>query len=236
MKKSDYCAAIFDVDGTLLDTTEGIVSAVQYTIKQYGLSELSYKEYLSFIGPPIQNSFRIHYGIEDKIELQKIATIFRDRYKVYDLLKAKSYDGIYRLCDSLMKNNIKIAVATYKRQDYAIEILQHFGFHKYSDILIGADHDNKLTKADIIRKCIEELGFISTKDIVMIGDSDNDAEGAEKMGVDFIGVTYGFGFKSSADVMKYRTAVGCVNSPIDLLSFFGMETERNESKNSTVCS
>lgn len=197
-----YKIAVFDVDGTLLDTTEGVLSAVRYTINKEGLKPLTPEVQKTFIGPPVQESFARIYGVPEE-EAQRLAAVFRSRYKGEDLLKAVPYPGIYELCEKLRKKGVAIAIATYKREDYARTLLQHFGFDKYSDVIYGADHFNKLKKADIICKCMERLGVTDYSCAVMIGDSDNDAIGAAGLGTDFLGVTYGFGFRTKEDVMKY---------------------------------
>lgn len=184
---------VFDLDGTLLDTSEGIISAVNHTIKRNGLKELDKKELLSFIGPPIQDSFKRTYGLNDR-EVQKLAEQFRERYKNHDLLKAKPYEDIYCLMDDLVANGYKIAVATYKREDYALDILRHFDFDKYAVVMHGADGLNVLKKKDIIKMCIKETG-ISRDDTVYIGDTKSDRDAALEAGTEFIGVNYGFGFK-----------------------------------------
>lgn len=209
---------IFDVDGTLLDTSEGLKSSVNYTIKQHGLSPLSDEILDTFIGPPIQDSFAKAYGLEGEI-LQELATTFRDRYKEYDLLKAKPYEGIYEVFEKLCQKGIKLAIATYKRQDYAVAILKHFGFDRYTDIMYGGDHENKLKKRDIIEKCLTDMGISEYSNAVMIGDSDNDAIGAMNIGTKFIGVTYGYGFKNVEDVEKYPT-IGVAKTPLELLKYF----------------
>lgn len=210
--------AVFDVDGTLLDTTEGVLSSVKYTIEHFGFEPLSEQRLKKFIGPPIQNSFADAYGLSGDI-LQEIASVFRNRYKDVDLLKAKPYDGIYEAMDSLVKKDVKIAVATYKRQDYAERILRHFGFDRYTDIMYGADHENKLKKRDIIEKCIRDSGISDYSSAVMIGDSDNDAIGARDIGVSFIAVTYGFGFDNAADAMEFPN-VGIAETPAEIVNFF----------------
>lgn len=213
-----YDSAIFDVDGTLLDTTEGVLAAVRYTIKAMGLKSLDEETLLTFIGPPIQDSFFNAYGVEGKI-LQQLTTIFRNRYKEVELFKARPYENIYTVCDTLLNRGVRIAIATYKRQDYAESILKHFGFDKYTSIMYGADQHNKLKKVDIIRKCLDELGAESYLKAVMIGDSSHDAIGAEQSDMDFIGVTYGFGFKTYMDVME-NGAVGSADTTMDILNFF----------------
>ncbi|MGN1089605.1 MAG: HAD hydrolase-like protein [Huintestinicola sp.] len=210
--------AVFDVDGTLLDTTEGVLSSVKYTIDHFGFEPLSEQKLKKFIGPPIQNSFADAYGLSGDI-LQEIAGVFRNRYKDEDLLKAKPYDGIYEAMNMLADKGVKIAVATYKRQDYAEKILRHFGFDRYTEIMYGADHENKLKKRDIIEKCIKDSGISDYSSVVMIGDSDNDAVGAQGIGVNFIAVTYGFGFDSTEDAMAFPN-VGIAKTPYEITNFF----------------
>ncbi|SEW07797.1 HAD family hydrolase [[Clostridium] fimetarium] len=214
----NYEIAVFDVDGTLLDTTEGVLAAVKYTIEKHGLEQITDEQLLTFIGPPMQDSFAKVYGIDGEL-VQELTTTFRNRYKDYELFKAKPYDGIYEVFDELQKKGVKLAVATYKRQDYAEAILKHFGFDKYTNILYGADHQNKLKKVDIIEKCMNDLGVTDYSNAVMIGDSGHDANGAKLIGMDFIGVTYGFDFRTSEDVAKYPCA-GCAHTTLELLKFF----------------
>lgn len=213
-----FIAAIFDVDGTLLDTTEGVLSSVRYTIAKSGLPELSDELLKNFIGPPIQNSFKKYYSVNDQ-KAQELAEIFREQYKNVDLLKAVPYPGIYKVFEDLKKAGIKLAVATYKRQDYAIKLLQHFEFDKYTNILYGADPYNKLKKNDIIEKCMVDLEISDYTQAVMIGDSDNDAVGAQKLHMNFLGVTYGFGFKTPEDINAYPS-IGYAQQPLDIIPFF----------------
>ena len=198
-----YKMVIFDVDGTLLDTTEGVLDAVKYTIEKEGLPGLPEEVLKTFIGPPIQDSFRKAYQIEDKGYLQELAGIFRGRYKDFGLLKAYPYEGIYEVFDRLLAAGVKPAIATYKREDYARTIVRHFGFEKYTDIIFGADHENKLKKKDIICKCLEAYGGLPAKEAIMVGDTEHDAIAARQIGMDFLGVTYGFGFRTPKEVAEY---------------------------------
>lgn len=213
-----YTTAVFDVDGTLLDTTEGVLSSVRYAIEKGGLNILAEEQLKNFIGPPIQDSFKKYYKVDDFMA-QSLAELFRDRYKNEDLLKAVPYPGIYDVFSKLQEMGIKLAVATYKRQDYATRLLEHFQFDRYTKILYGADPYNKLRKKDIIQKCMNDLEITDYSQAVMIGDSDNDAIGAQKLGMHFIGVTYGFGFKKTEDVMQFQS-IGCAQKPLEIISFF----------------
>ena len=141
---SKYEIAVFDVDGTLLDTREGVLSAVKEVIVNHDLPMPTPEVLETFIGPPIQDSLAKTFHLE-KAKADELAAEFRTSYKGPNLIKAKPYDGIYELMDELVKRNIKIAVATYKRQDYAEDILKHFGF----DIIIAATKSDKLNRSQI---------------------------------------------------------------------------------------
>lgn len=215
MKSRKYDLVIFDLDGTLLDTTEGVLASVRHTIKTLHFKEMPEDVLSTFIGPPIQDSFAKAYGLEGPI-LQEIACIFRDQYSTVDLLKAVPYEGIFELFSALRDCGAKTAVATYKREDYALRLLRHFGFHNYTDVMHGGDHENKLKKRDIIELCIKESGITDKSRVVMVGDTAHDAIGAEQMGVDFIGVTFGFGFHSREDVNEHKN-VGTADTALQIL-------------------
>lgn len=212
-----YDLVIFDVDGTILDTTEGVLSAVKYTIHEFGFQPLDDALMATFIGPPIQDSFAKMYDLSGSI-LQDIATVFRNRYSSVDLLKAKPYEGIYDVFEEIVARGMFSAIATYKREDYALTLLRHYNFDHYTNIMYGGDHENKLKKKDIIEKCIKDSGVKDLSKVVMIGDTEHDALGAEKAGIDFIGVTFGFGFQKVTDLALTKS-VGCAERAIDILKY-----------------
>ena len=213
-----YDLAVFDLDGTLLDTRGGVLSAVKYTIKEFGYEMPDEETLRSFIGPPVQEGFSRVYGLEGPI-LQEIATVFRNFYSTKTLLEAELYEGMTELMEEMLARGIKPAVATYKREDYALKLLRHFGFDRYTDIMFGGDHENKLKKRDIIEKCINTAGVTDLSRVVMIGDTEFDAVGARDIGVDFIGVSYGFGYKSVEEI-EGKGAAGAARTPLDILRFF----------------
>lgn len=209
-------AVLFDLDGTLLDTTEGVLESAIFAAKKLGYEELPYETMLSFVGPPIQSSFIKWYGCsQDKA--QEAADVFRTYYKEHALYKAALYPGLMNLLKELQMKDIKMGVATYKREDYAISILKHFGIAPFCITMHGADNFNMLTKADIVNMCIEELGT-GKSEVVLVGDTEHDALGAERSGIPFLGVTYGFGFKTKADVDHFSN-IGCANSAKEILNY-----------------
>lgn len=194
-------AVLFDLDGTLIDTSEGIIDSVRYTISQLGYEQLPIETILKFVGPPIQNSLITYVNLTLE-EAQKGANIFRDYYKNNALYKASVYPGIKKLLLELKNSRIKIGVATYKREDYAIDLLKYFGIADYCDVIHGADNENKLTKADIVEMCINELDE-NKSNVLLIGDTIHDAKGAYNVSIGFIAVTWGFGYKSPYDKIEY---------------------------------
>ncbi|MCR4688962.1 MAG: HAD hydrolase-like protein [Saccharofermentans sp.] len=216
----DIEAVLFDVDGTILDTSEGIVNSVKDTINKYGLEMLPQSELLKFIGPPMEWSMESRLGLKGD-RLKEAVGYFRDIYAHKNLMQAKPYDGIYGFFDRLKELGIPTAIATYKKQDYAEKICRGFAFGEYTDIIYGSDYEGKLTKADIIELCIRDLGVSDRKKILMVGDSSHDAGGALKAGVSFAGVTYGFGFGKfgGEDPKDYKIDYLC-DTPAELTALF----------------
>lgn len=196
-----YHAILFDLDGTLIDTSKGVIDCINLTIKDLNLPPLPLEEVLKFIGPPLQDSFKNVCHLDDGMVDVAVKT-FRSYYVGDNLYNVKIYDGIFELLDYLKASHTKVAVATYKQEAFAKNLLEHFGIAKYCDYIYGADPKGLLTKADIVQKCIDSFG-VDKSAVALIGDSHFDAIGAKHAGVDFIGVTYGFEFKSKADVEEY---------------------------------
>ena len=120
-----YRFILFDLDGTLLDTSCGVISAVKKTCKALNLKALDEKTLKSFVGPVMQESFMKHYSM-NKDQALKSANLFREIY-TKSLFDAQLYDGILKLLKELKEKDVKIAVATNKSHDNAMKILDKFG-------------------------------------------------------------------------------------------------------------
>lgn len=212
-----YQYVIFDVDGTLLDTREGIVASIKHTLATENLRTLTEEELTTFLGPPVMESFARYFG-QDKALIDRMTKTFRTQYSTVDLLKAEVYSGLEEVCKTLTEQGIKLGVATYKRQDYAERIVKHFPVGKYFKVIYGADPHNKLKKSDIIALACKDLGASSLGKVLMIGDTEFDAIGAKQQGIDFLGVTYGFGFKTKEEVMR-TGAIGWVSTPQNIREY-----------------
>lgn len=209
---------IFDLDGTLLDTREGILDGVAFTARTMGYRQLDRETMLTFVGPPIQQSLMTHYGCTPD-EAQRGAEVFRTYYQKNAMFKAQPYEGIYELCDALRNRGIRMAVATYKRENYALTLLRHFHFHEYCSVMHGADGENKLTKRDIVEMCLSELGG-DRQETVLVGDTVYDAAGAMEADIAFLAVSYGFGFHRAEDVEPYPS-LGIARTPLEIGKLLG---------------
>ena len=203
---------IFDLDGTLLDTSEGVLECVRFAADALGYPQLPEEELLTFIGPPLTLSFPRHYGMDEETAWEAIR-LFRQHYLEGAIFKAKPYEGILPLCRELRERGLSLAVATNKVESQARRLLGRFGFDRYCSPIRGADPDGVLKKSDLIRLCLEELR-IPPEEAVLMGDTLFDAQGAAEAGVDFLAVTYGFGFHTRAEAEAVATA-GIAASPAE---------------------
>lgn len=210
---------VFDVDGTMINPHEGLIECVKATIKKLNYKMLDDEVLNSFIGPPIQNSFQKYYSLSDD-DAKKARDIFRGFYQKDEyLFKAYVYNGIVDLLKYLKENNIKTGIATYKREDYAIKLLEHFDLAKYCNSICGSDFENKLSKTDIIKNCMKSLGVDNPNDTIMIGDTAFDGFAANELGMNFICCTYGFGFKTQNEIAQCKN-IFVANDACELLKFF----------------
>ena len=211
-----YSCVVFDLDGTLLDTSSGIFACTSYVASQYGLPAIPEDVMRRFIGPPIQDSFQRYLGC-GKERAWELATAWREAYKEIFLLKAKPYDGIYELLHGLRQAGIKTAVATNKREDYTLKLLAHFDYLPLFDCIVGSDFEGRRSKAEMIRICMERLGVTDSERCLMVGDTVGDHDAALAAGTRFLGVTYGFGYHRRDELPEKDAAENCM----EIFSYIG---------------
>lgn len=192
-----YKLVVFDLDGTLVDTSEGIYNAHKAVCAALKI-ELSEHSLDGVIGGALIDIYQERFGLNIDAARSAIG-IYREWYRKYGIHQAVIYPGIKELLARLQSTEIFLGVATLKREDFAVEILSDMGISKYFNCICGMDKEDTLNKELLIRKCIRQAG-VSAKDTVLIGDTKNDYIGALRSKVDFIGVTYGFGFSPDKSV------------------------------------
>ncbi len=214
MNRTDYDAVIFDVDGTILDTAEGILASVRYMINTLNFPQIEERTLNSFVGPRIQDSLVRVYGLQGE-ECRRAAGVFRDRYKQGDVLKAKPYQGLEETLGILSATGYRLSVATNKRQDFTDALLEKNGLQKYFEAVNGTDMEGRFTKKDLIERCVAEMKTEPGR-TVLIGDSSYDAEAAEEVGVSFIAALYGYDFRTEQDVERWKH-IGVIRDIRDLI-------------------
>ena len=211
MKKT---ALLFDLDGTLTDSKEGIVKCVVESLKPIGITAAP-ASLLGFIGPPLTWSYPHYFGLNEEETEQAVAR-FQTRYATVGKFENRVYAGIPETLAALCARGYRLAVATSKPHRFAKEIIAHFDLARYFEAVQGADMEEHSCKADVIRLVLAEMG-VSPDDAVMIGDRRYDMEGAGQTGVDAVGVLWGYG---SREELTASGAAEVLSTPEELLTLF----------------
>lgn len=191
---------LFDLDGTLTDPKLGITSCVQYALKFFGIEESDNNNLLSYIGPPLIESFQEYHGLTEE-QAGTAVEKYRERFKDIGIFENDLIDGIDEVLSELMKNGFVLALATSKPQEFAVRIMEHFDLSKYFTVEMGSGmNGERKYKADVIEAVIERLvkmypneDISSIKaDSIMIGDRLHDIEGAKQCCIESIGVRFGY--------------------------------------------
>lgn len=203
---------IFDFDGTIADTSEGILDSHRFALKAMGREVPCDDELRGFIGGNLLEIYREKFGFSEA-EARNAVRIYRERYGEVGIHKSALYPEFSELIKILKSRRHKVGVATLKIENFANMMLNEMKIASYFDVVCGMDEQDHLNKAGLIKKCCL-LCEVDESDAILIGDTDNDAKGAEEAGVKFVGVTYGFGFTPN-ESYKFDTA----NRVIDILRY-----------------
>lgn len=208
---------VFDMDGTIADTSLGIINCVKYTQKKLNLPEIKFEQILSHIGPPMEESYARNFGLSGEM-LKNAVTCHREYAISRGYKEIKIYNGIPELLSMLKKRGSYTAVATLKAQPTAEKILKEFKLDALFDLVIGTDIEQPMPKSQIVKLCINRLGC-KKSETVFIGDSAYDAVAATEIGIDFIAALYGLGFKTESDAKKFNYVYAC-NNVQQLIQYF----------------
>ena len=190
---------LFDLDGTLTQSEEGIWNCARHALKEMGRPEPDAATLRKFIGPPLMWSFQELAGMpeEQALEAQRI---YRERYNTIGLFENRVYPGIWYALRCLKKAGIHMGVVTGKPEKPTCRILEHFGLSPFFDSVICAA-DNKADKEQMIRNSLPD----DYDEVWMVGDRKFDMEGGLRAGVHTLGVTYGYGSEEELFGLLKRT-------------------------------
>lgn len=184
---------LFDLDGTITDSGEGITKSVQYALKSFGIKVDNLKELNKFIGPPLKDSFKRYYNFNDE-EAELGLIKYREYYADKGIYENKLYDGIVELLEALNNSGKKIVLATSKPEVYAKQILKYFNIDEYFAFVAGADfEETRVKKGEVIKYALKEAEISDLSKAIMVGDREHDIIGAKENNIKSIGVLFGFG-------------------------------------------
>lgn len=205
-------AILFDLDGTLTDSGEGIMNCAELALRHYGIPIPPREEMRVFVGPPLWDTFE-KFGVP-KDQLDEAVRIFRSRYIPIGKFENIPYPGIPELLAKLREENCLLYVATSKPETTAVEILEHFDLAKYFDLICGADLDqSRSSKSQVIAYLLDKAPGDARR--IMVGDTAYDVTGAAAHGIPTVGVEWGYG--EVAD-MEQAGAAAIAHSTEDLLN------------------
>lgn len=194
MRKYDY--VIFDFDGTVVDTGEGILKSLQYSFSEMGREIPDLNDLKKFIGPPIHYSYTTYYGVSEE-EVGEYIKKYRERYRAKGIYECALYDGFPEIIDSLHKNGVKVGIASSKPESLIYDVANYLGVTEKFDAIVGVqtDDSNHSSKTGLVLEAMKKLNAEDKKKILMVGDRCYDIDGASGAEVDSCGVLWGYGSK-----------------------------------------
>ena len=179
---------LFDLDGTLTDSGEGIMNCAIAALEHFGLPVPERKALRVFVGPPLRDSFP-RFGVPVE-KVDEAIAVYRERYIRIGKFENFPYPGIREMLEKLKAQGHRLFVATSKPEHMAIEILEHFELAQYFEIICGATNDDSRSKKeDVIAYLLDRIGPGG----VLVGVTIFDVEGAKENQLTTIAVTWGYG-------------------------------------------
>ncbi len=196
-----YKYILFDLDGTISQSAEGIRYSLEKTLESLGVTGVDLSDYTKYIGPPLLDTLKNLCKLPDEL-CDEGYELYKNFYAEKGKLLNKPYDGIKEVLSELRSRGLKLAVCTSKLELTAEIVVEELGLADYFDAVAGSNRNStRKDKKDLIPYAVERLGG-SLDEAVMLGDTWYDAKGAMECGVDFIACSYGYG--KDEDMAKYN--------------------------------
>lgn len=184
---------LFDLDGTLTDSQEGIMNSIEYALDSFGIQVEDRAALRPWLGPPLVDSLMKYHGFDREQALKGVEK-YREYFDIKGIFENRVYDGMEALLSGLQAEGYILMTATSKPEVAAKRITDHFGLTKYFTFVGGASlDDSRVHKGDVIRYVLETNQIQDRSAVMMVGDRENDIMGAKQNGLESIGVLYGYG-------------------------------------------
>ena len=196
---SKYNYILFDLDGTLTDSGEGIINSVVHALEKRDIAVPDRAALRVFVGPPLLDSFAQYYGM-DREEGMKAIADYREYFTDRGWKENSVYPGIPQVLEQLKNAEAHLYIATSKPEPFAKKIAEYFDLAKYFDGIVGSTLDEKITKkSQVIDLVLAQIGEDYRGKTVMVGDREHDVNGAKENGLPCIGVLYGYGSREELE-------------------------------------
>ncbi|MCH3950574.1 MAG: HAD hydrolase-like protein [Acidaminococcus sp.] len=204
-------ALLFDLDGTLTKSEEGILRSVQYALRQMGRPIPPKEELIPFIGPPLIDSF-MHFSGMNREEGVKATTFYRERFSRVGIFENELYPGVMEMLQHLSKAGFLLATASSKPEPFVRRIVEHFKIAPYFTQVVGATFDGRISsKATVVAEVLRRLKMETQRDeALLVGDTHFDVDGARAEGVDCAAVSYGYGTRQELEKAQPKVILSSV--------------------------
>jgi len=207
---------LFDLDGTLIDSSDGIIRSAQYAFEKLGKEVPPYKTMFKFVGPPLDDTFRNDYGFTPEESIQAVL-FYRERYHIDGVKEAAPYEGIDELLTDLRQAGYDLYVATSKPEKLSQRFLEIHGLAHHFTEICGSLEFSRKNKDEVIEYLLPKLQSGGEKSALMIGDRKFDVIGAAAFGIPCVGVKYGFAEEGEFEKAGAKYIVDTVNDLRELL-------------------
>lgn len=208
-------AILFDLDGTLTDSGEGIINCAALALRHFGLPVPDRQAMRVFVGPPLDETF-VKFGVPADMA-QEAIKVYRSRYTTIGKFENTPYPGVETLLQKLKAQGYHLFVATSKPEGMSIEILEKFGLAKYFDMICGATLDgSRIKKEDVIAYLFQLAG--QAAQVTMVGDTKYDIIGAKAHNITAIGVAWGYGEVADMEAAGADAIACTMDELFDLLN------------------
>lgn len=188
----------FDLDGTLVNSSRGLVNSFRAGLSAIGVSILPDQDLSRFLGTPLPLLFRAMRPAVSAREIDQGIAAFRDKYDRSGLRDSAVYPGVLAMLDAIRTRGDGALIVTSKPRHHADEMAERFGLDKFIDGVVGASLDETETKTDLVRQALAESGA-SANDVIFLGDRHYDVVGARENHVRPVGALWGYGSRAELE-------------------------------------
>jgi phosphoglycolate phosphatase len=216
---------LFDLDGTLTDSYEGITRCICHALETLGRTPPPRERLTWCIGPPLRKSFSLLLDTADEGVVAEALAAYRQRFKTVGMYENEVYGGVGSMLEALQQKGHTLFVATSKPAVFARRIVDHFGLDHFFRAVYGSGLGGELGDKKSLISHILTRENIEPATAAMVGDREHDMIGARENGVRGIGALWGYGTREE---LEASGACACVSAPTGLMPVIEQDLPQHE--------